>query len=68
VDIGEPPERDDCPAADRVQPHEQLSTSIEESGFAMKLSFTLSDQADRPWVLADHLDAGVAVITLRGDW
>jgi len=33
-----------------------------------KLSFTLPDQGNRPWVLADHLDAGVVIVTLRGDW
>ena len=30
--------------------------------------FTLRDQADRHWTLADHLDAGVVLVTLRGDW
>lgn len=27
-----------------------------------------TDQAGRPWLLSDHLDAGVLVVTLRGDW
>lgn len=30
--------------------------------------FTLSDQAGRPWILSDHLDAAVAIVFLRGDW
>lgn len=30
--------------------------------------FTLRDQNDRDWTLADHLDAGIVLITLRGDW
>lgn len=30
--------------------------------------FTLPDQGDRPWSLSDHLDAGVVIVTLRGDW
>lgn len=34
----------------------------------MVLSFTLPDQGGRPWVLADHLDAAVVIVTLRGDW
>jgi hypothetical protein len=34
----------------------------------MALSFTLPDQGRRSWVLADHLDAGVVIVTLRGDW
>lgn len=31
-------------------------------------AFTLPDQAGRPWSLADHLDAGIVIVTLRGDW
>lgn len=27
-----------------------------------------TDQAARPWLMADHLDAGVLLVTLRGDW
>lgn len=30
--------------------------------------FTLPDQGARPWSLAHHLDAGVVIVTLRGDW
>lgn len=29
---------------------------------------TARDQADRSWTLADRLDAGVLIVTLRGDW
>lgn len=29
---------------------------------------TARDQADRLWSFADHLDAGVLIVTLRGDW
>lgn len=32
------------------------------------LDFTLEDQARQPWTLADHLDAGVLLVFLRGDW
>jgi hypothetical protein len=35
---------------------------------AMVLSFMLPDQGGQPWVLADHLDSGVVIVTLRGDW
>jgi hypothetical protein len=28
----------------------------------------LPDQGTQPWALADHLDAGVVIVTLRGDW
>jgi hypothetical protein len=31
-------------------------------------AFTLPDQGGRPWSLAEHLDAGVVIVTLRGDW
>ena len=31
-------------------------------------SFTLPDQGGRPWSLAEHLDAAVLIVTLRGDW
>ena len=31
-------------------------------------AFTLPDQGERPWSLADHLDAGVVIVSLRGDW
>jgi len=31
-------------------------------------AFTLPDQGGRLWSLADHLDAGVVIVTLRGDW
>ena len=31
-------------------------------------AFTLPDQGGRPWSLADHLDAAVVIVTLRGDW
>jgi hypothetical protein len=31
-------------------------------------AFTLSDQGGQPWPLSDHLDAGVVIVTLRGDW
>ncbi len=30
--------------------------------------FTLRDQGDQPWSLSEHLDAGVVIVTLRGDW
>lgn len=30
--------------------------------------FTLEDQAGQPWRLVDHLDAGVLLVFLRGDW
>lgn len=30
--------------------------------------FTVPDQAGRSWSLADHLDAAVVIVTLRGDW
>jgi peroxiredoxin len=30
--------------------------------------FTLHDQDDAEWTLTDHLDAGVVLVTLRGDW
>lgn len=29
---------------------------------------TATDQAGRPWLLSEHLDAGVLIVTLRGDW
>jgi hypothetical protein len=29
---------------------------------------TLTDQAGRSWRLADHVDAGVLLVFLRGDW
>jgi hypothetical protein len=29
---------------------------------------TLNDQAEQIWRLADHLDAGVLLVFLRGDW
>jgi hypothetical protein len=38
------------------------------SPVTMALSFTLPDQGRRSWVLADHLDPGVVIVTLRGDW
>jgi peroxiredoxin len=31
-------------------------------------AFTLPDQGGQPWSLTDHLDAGVVIVTLRGDW
>ncbi len=34
----------------------------------MAADFTLFDQAERPWTLSDHLDAGVVLVFLRGDW
>lgn len=34
----------------------------------MTPEFTLNDQADRPWSLADHRGAGIVILTLRGDW
>ena len=30
--------------------------------------FTLEDQACEPWRLSSHLDAGVLLVFLRGDW
>jgi hypothetical protein len=39
-----------------------------EESAVTALSFTLPDQGARPWALADHLDAGVVIVTLRGDW
>lgn len=30
--------------------------------------FELADQAAQPWRLADHLDAAVVVVFIRGDW
>lgn len=27
-----------------------------------------TDPAGRPWRLSDHLDAGVLLVFLRGDW
>lgn len=30
--------------------------------------FALYDQARQPWRLADHQDAGVLLVFLRGDW
>lgn len=30
--------------------------------------FNLEDQALQPWRLRDHLDAGVLLVFLRGDW
>jgi peroxiredoxin len=30
--------------------------------------FTLPDQGNRRWSLAEHLDAAVVIVTLRGDW
>ena len=30
--------------------------------------FTLEDQACQPWTLGSHLDAGVLLVFLRGDW
>lgn len=30
--------------------------------------FTIRDQGDRDWTLSDHLDAGIILVTLRGDW
>lgn len=30
--------------------------------------FTLQDQAEQAWRLHDHLDAGVLLVFLRGDW
>jgi hypothetical protein len=30
--------------------------------------FTLRDANDRDWTLSDHLDAGIVLVTLRGDW
>ncbi len=42
------------------------------SGYSPKAmaipDFTLDDQARDPWRLADHLDAGVLLVFLRGDW
>ena len=32
------------------------------------LELTATDEAGRAWTLADHLDAGVLIVTLRGDW
>jgi hypothetical protein len=33
------------------------------------LNGTVRDQNDREWTLADHLgDAGMTLVTLRGDW
>ncbi|MEX0827043.1 MAG: hypothetical protein WD184_09885 [Acidimicrobiia bacterium] len=31
-------------------------------------TFTLEDQAGRPFSLGDHLDAAVVLFFLRGDW
>lgn len=31
-------------------------------------TFTLPDQAGRDWRLEEHLDAGVVIVALRGDW
>lgn len=31
-------------------------------------SFTLVDQAERPWSLSEHLDAAVVLVLYRGDW
>lgn len=30
--------------------------------------FTLQDQADQPWSLAEHRGVGIVIVTLRGDW
>lgn len=30
--------------------------------------FTVTDQGGRAWTLSDHLDAGLVLVTLRGDW
>ena len=30
--------------------------------------FTLLDQSGTEWTLTDHLDAGVILFFLRGDW
>jgi len=30
--------------------------------------FTLKDQNGDDWTLSDHLDAGIVIYFLRGDW
>ncbi len=30
--------------------------------------FTLTDQSGIPWTLAEHRDAAVVLVFLRGDW
>jgi peroxiredoxin len=35
---------------------------------AVAPGFTLSDQAGRPWALAEHLDAAAVLVFYRGDW
>lgn len=30
--------------------------------------FTLRDANGRDWTLTDHLEAGIVLVTLRGDW
>lgn len=37
-------------------------------GQGMTPNPTLRDQAERAWQLSDHLDAGVLLVFLRGDW
>jgi peroxiredoxin len=35
---------------------------------AVAPSFTLPDQAGRPWTLSEHLDGAAVLVFYRGDW
>ena len=37
-------------------------------GHRMLPDFDLIDQAEKPWRLSEHLDAGAMLVFLRGDW
>jgi hypothetical protein len=34
----------------------------------MFVDSSLTDQAGKPWLLSNHLDGGVVLAFLRGDW
>lgn len=56
----------------QVWPGPEISWESDDlSGIVPRMAlpdFTLDDQARQPWRLADHLDAGVLLVFLRGDW